>query len=67
MHKYFLNSRWKLTRSQIRASYRLSANKHPADRLGENHLNVGTKFGLYNPEYRQQLRQLMHKLKRSTR
>jgi hypothetical protein len=50
-------------RGQIRASYRLSANKHPADQLGENHRNVGTKFGLYNPEYRQQLRQLMHRIR----
>ena len=66
MRKYFFDFKWKPTRSQILASYRLSASKHPADQLGENHFNAGTKFGFYSPEYRQQLRQLMHKLKRGT-
>lgn len=67
MNKFFFDFRWKPTRNQIMASYRLSANKHPADQLDENHFDVGTKFGLFSPEYRQQLRQLMHRLKRIKR
>jgi hypothetical protein len=67
MNKYYFGARWKPTRRQIIASYRLSASKHAAEQLGENHLNAGANFGLHSPEYRQHLRQLMHRLKRIAR
>ena len=66
MKKHFFDFKWQPTRSQIMASYRLSANKHPSDQPGENHVNASAKYGLYSPEYQQQLRQLMHKIKRIT-
>ena len=66
MKKAFFLSKQKNTRKQIMASYRLSANKHPADQLGEDHFNVGAEIRLHHWEYRQQLRRPMHRLKRST-
>ncbi len=67
MKKAFFLSKPKHTRKQIMESYRLSANKHPVDQLGEDHFNVGAKLGLHHSESRQQLRQPMYKLKRSMR
>jgi len=67
MHKFFLGFMRKPTRSQIKASYRLSANRRPAEQPGENHFNAGGIFGLHSLEYRQELRQVMRKLKRITR
>jgi len=66
MKKYLFNLKWQPTRSQIMASYRLSANKHPADQLGENHVNASAQYGLYSPEYRQQLKQLLRRVRRAT-
>ena len=66
MRKYLFDFRWKPTRSQIMDSYRLSANKHPADQLGEDHSSAGTKLGMLGPEFQQQLRHLTQRLKRIT-
>jgi hypothetical protein len=66
MHKYYFNVKWQPTRSQIIASYRLSANKHLADLLSGPRLQVGATSGLYNPDSRQQLREL-DRFKRITR
>jgi hypothetical protein len=65
MKKYFVDFKWQPTRIQIMASYRLSAHKHPADQLGENHVNARVKYGLYSLEYRQQLNQLFRGTQRA--
>ncbi|GEM_PF-6331622 len=67
MHKYFFDYMRELSRGQIMASYRLSANKHTVDRPGENHYYAGADIGLYSSENRQQLRQMMRKIKKITR
>ena len=66
MNKYYLDSRWKPTRSQILHSYRVSAHKHSAEQLGGNHLDLSPIAGLFNPQYRLQKLQFTRKFKKST-
>jgi hypothetical protein len=66
MKKYFFDFKWQPTRRHIMASYRLSADKHSADQPGENHVDAGAKFGVYGPAYRQQLKRIFRRIRRTT-
>jgi len=67
MRRYFLVSRWRPRRGQVLASYRLASSKHPAEQLGEHHVNAGAQSELYSSEYQQQLKQLFHRFTRVNR
>ena len=65
MKKYFFDFKWQPTRRHIMASYRLSANKNPVDQSGENYVSASAKYGVYSPEYRQQLKRIFRRIRRT--
>ena len=68
MYKFLSDSKWKPTRDQIKASYRLSAGRHADELLGENHHSLSPILGLFSPQFRlQKLQPIRRKLNKGTR
>lgn len=58
MRKYLLNLGRQRTRSQLRASYRLAANRHVVEQPKEYRFSNDPEYGLLDQEYRRELLKL---------
>jgi hypothetical protein len=68
MNRFLSDSKWKPTRDQLKASYRLSAGRHADELLGENHHSISSISRLFSPQYRlQKLQPIRRKLNKGTR